>query len=489
MNSFQMNIFKAINESSSKENNIFISPISIYHILSLTTNGASGNTKTEMLNTLCNENQDKMNENNKLIYSIINNFKNVEFANSIFTRDIPIPSFLEKAKDYKAKIDKLKDEKQINDWCSDATHGFIKKIVDKILPSDIMVLINAIYFKGKWETKFEKRLTEKREFFNYQKKTKLIDFMYSKHEYSYFENKTIQAISLNYQDDNLEALIILPKNDYDINKYIKTFNQEEYNYITDNLFNQKIALYLPKFEMKFEAELNKVLEQLGMKLAFKENADFSSMIKLEKGDGNIFISKIIHSSYIKIDEEGTKAAAATEVVMFRGGRGSRPEKSIVMDINHPFLFIIRNKDLPSGHDILFISKVENLKEEGGNESKNIKTRQKEGEKTDLSKLETVNISLNRPAKWYMYVIKQVLKNRENVDVRAGPLGAAQAIRCVEALKRLGYITYSKYYTTSDITDGRLKKYIIVKVKKTKDFQKLFNEREAERNKMLENQVK
>ena len=300
--------------------------------------------------------------------------------------------------------------------------------------------------------------------------------MYSKHEYTYFVNKTIQAISLNYQDDNLEALIILPKNDYDINKYIKTFNQEEYNYITDNLFNQKIALYLPKFEMKFEAKLNKVLEQLGMKLAFKENADFSSMIKLEKGDGNIFISKIIHSSYIKIDEEGTKAAASTEVVMFRGGRGSRPEKSIVMDINHPFLFIIRNKDLPSGHDILFISKVENLEEEGR-------------KKTDLSKLETVNISLNRPAKWYMYVIKQALKNRENVDVRAGPLGAAQAIRCVEALKRLGYITYSKYYTTSDITDGRIKKYIVVKVKKTKDFQKLFDEREAERKRILESQKK
>ena len=116
-------------------------------------------------------------------------------------------------------------------------------------------------------------------------------------------------------------------------------------------------------------------------------------------------------------------------------------------------------------------------------------KKKEKKKTDLSKLETVNISLNRPAKWYMYVIKQALKNRENVDVRAGPLGAAQAIRCVEALKRLGYITYSKYYTSSDITDGRIKKYIVVKVKKTKDFQKLFDEREAERNKTMENQTK
>ena len=109
--------------------------------------------------------------------------------------------------------------------------------------------------------------------------------------------------------------------------------------------------------------------------------------------------------------------------------------------------------------------------------------------TDYTKLETVNLSFNRPAKWYMYIVKQALQHRDTVDIRARPLGAAQVVRVAEALKRLGYITYVKYFTTTVVTDGRLQRYIIVTVKKTKDFQKLFDEREAERSKMLASQEK
>ena len=109
--------------------------------------------------------------------------------------------------------------------------------------------------------------------------------------------------------------------------------------------------------------------------------------------------------------------------------------------------------------------------------------------TDFSTLDTVTLSFNRPAKWYMYVVKQVLRSRETVDIRARPLGAAQVVRVAEALKRLGYITYVKYMTTTTVTDGRLQRYIVVTVKKTKDFQKLYDEREAERKKNMEEQEK
>ena len=109
--------------------------------------------------------------------------------------------------------------------------------------------------------------------------------------------------------------------------------------------------------------------------------------------------------------------------------------------------------------------------------------------TDFSKLDTVTLSFNRPAKWYMYVVKQVLKTRDTCDIRARPLGAAQVVRVAEALKRLGYITYEKYYTQTVIDKERLQRFIIVKVKKTKDFQKLYDQREAERAKMLEAQEK
>ena len=113
----------------------------------------------------------------------------------------------------------------------------------------------------------------------------------------------------------------------------------------------------------------------------------------------------------------------------------------------------------------------------------------ERKQADYTKLDTVNLTFNRPAKWYMYVVKQVLKTRNTVDIRARPLGAAQVVRVAEALKRLGYITYVKYMTTTTVTDGRLQRYIVVTVKKTKDFQKLYDEREAERKKNMEEQEK
>ena len=117
------------------------------------------------------------------------------------------------------------------------------------------------------------------------------------------------------------------------------------------------------------------------------------------------------------------------------------------------------------------------------------TKAPERKQADYTKLDTVTLSYNRPAKWYMYVVKQVLKTRDSCDIRARPLGAAQVVRVAEALKRLGYITYEKYFTSTVINKDRLQRFITVKVKKTKDFQKLYDQREAERAKMLESQEK
>jgi hypothetical protein len=109
--------------------------------------------------------------------------------------------------------------------------------------------------------------------------------------------------------------------------------------------------------------------------------------------------------------------------------------------------------------------------------------------TDFSKLETVTLSYKRPAKWYMYVVKSTLKEKASVEIRARPSGAAQVVRVAEALKRLGYISYEKYYTTSVVQENNLLRYIVVRVKKTDNFDKLFKEREEERSKRLEAEAK
>ena len=345
---FQLEIIKFINTKNLGKN-IMISPLSIYHILSLTSNGAANTTMVEMLQLLGHKSKIDLNKDNSAISTAISNLKSVKMANAIFTKFKPEPAFMKLIEGYKSTIDDLISANQVNSWCSKATNNTINKIIDDI-NGVLMILINAIYFKGNWEKKFDTKLTNKLPFYNFNKGKKITDFMHMNNNFDYFEDENVQSIQINYNEDNLKALIILPKTEKDINNYIKNFNKKIYENIIKGLFNQKIDLSLPKFEIKYEGELKEILISMGMKEAFG-SADFSVM----KKEKDIHISKVIHKTFIKVDEEGTVASAVTAVVMAR--MMVRVNRMIV---NHPFLFIIRSDNLPLGHDILFFSKVEAL---------------------------------------------------------------------------------------------------------------------------------
>ena len=154
-------------------------------------------------------------------------------------------------KEYKDKLEVLKDAIQINQWCSEATHGKIPKIVNDINSNAKMMLINAIYFKGKWQEQFYPKITYLYAFYDSNNKISKIMFMHSSKKYDYFQNKGMQAISLNYKKDNLSALIILPKKEKDINDYIEYLTLDKYNNIVSGLTNQEVRLSLPKFEFDF----------------------------------------------------------------------------------------------------------------------------------------------------------------------------------------------------------------------------------------------
>ena len=161
INDFQLEILKKVN-SKNIGRNILVSPLSIYHILSLATNGAAKNTLTEMLKTLSHNNLNEMNNDNKKISSCIRKYKSVEMANGAFIKFTPEYSFLQMVKMYKAEIESLKDAAQINAWCSKATHNKINNIIGSIENLDLMVLINAVYFKGFWEKSFDKKKQKKK---------------------------------------------------------------------------------------------------------------------------------------------------------------------------------------------------------------------------------------------------------------------------------------------------------------------------------------
>lgn len=350
--SFQLQIFKEINKSHLGKN-IMVSPLSIYHILSLTTNGALNKTLSEMLKALNDKDLKNMNSINNVLNSNIQNFKTVELANAVFTKFKPEKGFIKMINQYKAEINSLESAEQINKWCKEKTHDKIPQIINSLNPNDLMVLINAIYFKGKWVKTFDKNMTVKNNFMNLNKTPKEVLFMNKKDDYPYFENDEVQALSLNYKEDNLSALIILPKNGKDVNNYIESFTTQKYATIVMNLCKNKIRLSTPKFVINFEDELKPYFNSLGMIEAFTDNADFSAMSKTNR----LKIAKILHKTFIEVDEEGTEAAGATAVVM---RKKAMPKKEIEMIVDHPFLFIIRSEQLPSGHDILFISKVEAL---------------------------------------------------------------------------------------------------------------------------------
>ena len=353
MNSFQLKIFQEINKIN-KGKNIMVSPFSIYHIVSLTANGAANKTLEQMLSALCHKDKNEMNQDNKLISSAIMSFKSAEIANAVFTKFKPVDSFMEMVKVYKAKVDLLKDAAQVNTWCKNATHEKIPEIIDSLSDDDVMVLINAIYFKGIWQKSFDINKTFESDFMNFNKEPKLVKFMNITESFGYFEDEELQAISLNYTSDNMRAFIILPKKETDINIYIQSLTLEKYYEILKKLENKKVIFSLPKFEINFGEELKPCFISLGMVDAFTNAADFSAM----KADNSIKIGRIIHKTFINVDEKGTEAAAATAVVMRK--KCMRPNNDPVMNVNHPFLFIIRADDLPSGHDILFASKIEAL---------------------------------------------------------------------------------------------------------------------------------
>ena len=169
--SFQMSFFKEMNKNYKNEN-LIVSPISAYQILGLTANGAKGKTQKEMISALENKNLEELNKINTDILYLTKELKTVEIANSIMTKFPPKKSFLAASSRYGATVETLKSVAQVNAWSNAKTHGKIPTILNSLSPKTLMILLNAVYFKGKWEEAFDKEDTKKKTFYNCNDKSK-----------------------------------------------------------------------------------------------------------------------------------------------------------------------------------------------------------------------------------------------------------------------------------------------------------------------------
>jgi len=350
---FQTSIFNEVNLDFQGEN-VILSPLSIFQVLGLTTNGGVGITQKEMISTLEASTLDNLNNVNLKIKDIIKNFVSVELANGVMSIFEPIKSFSKVCDKYEAPIEKLISKKQVNDWCSKNTHGKITEIIDELNPATVMLLLNAVYFRGEWTYPFNPEATKGGVFYNFGKEEKKVEMMLQTHEFNYYEDSQIQAVELPYKNDSMSALIILPNKDVDINNFINqnNVNDDFFKKVIDGMKSRNVKLSLPKFEVGFYSKLKNVLQRLKMETPFTGAADFSGI----NGSGGLYIDDVIHKTYLKVDEIGSEAAGVTIVDM----RKSLPINVVGMEVNRPFIVILRSSELPKDNDFLFMAKIEEI---------------------------------------------------------------------------------------------------------------------------------
>ena len=339
---FALKLFKKSREDNK---NTLISPLSVLCALSMTANGADGETLKQMEDVLGMS----VDELNLYIHSYMKNLPETEkyklkLANSIwFIEDARFTvnqDFLQTNADYygadiyKAPFDDatLKD---INNWVSENTDGMIEDILDKIPDSAIMYLVNALAFEAEWQDIYLKSQVRIGRFKTEDGIAKNAEFMHSQ-ENVYLEDENATGFMKYYKDRKYAFVALLPKDGVSVKDYLDTLTGEE---ITDMLADHgytAVSTAIPKFETEYDVEMSDVLKNLGMTDAF--NMDVADFTKLgESSDGNIFISRVLHKTFISVGEKGTKAGAATVIEAADGAMEVEP-KAVFLD--RPFVYML-----------------------------------------------------------------------------------------------------------------------------------------------------
>jgi serpin B len=354
--------FELFNQLQQKDQgkNIFYSPLSVALALSMAYNGAAGETREAMRRTLKTEGLsiDEVNEASAaLINSLGSSDPKVELAiaNSVWARrEVKFrEDFIERNRQFfGAEIASLdfgapSALTTINNWVSRNTKSKIPSIIEQINPDDVMLLINAVYFKGEWANKFKKGLTKNEPFYPLSGPQKEVPMMSQSGDYQYYRGYKFQAVRLFYGAKGASLDIFLPDKDSSIDDLLKGLSFEKCLQWTGSFHQAPGDIKIPRFKMDYESSLNDPLKALGMGVAFvREKADFSRM----RDQNDLYISEVKHKAVVEVNEEGTVAAAATSVGL---AQVSAPQRFTFI-ADHPFLMMIRDQRTDA---LLFIGVV------------------------------------------------------------------------------------------------------------------------------------
>ena len=366
-NEFALDLYEEVCNMLESDN-IFFSPYSISSALGMTYAGAEGQTATDMAETL--HFTLPVEATNRAFHSLTETLSSGELvraesgdpftlsiSNGLWVQDdfTLLDEYVAEVTMYYSaavrNLDFIDDpdgsRETINEWVAESTMDRIQNLIPAgVLNDDTrVVLTNAVYFKASWLKPFHEHFTSDAPFFLNNGSAINVPMMSQTDYFSYIFTEGYSAVELDYAEGNASMLILLP--DGDIEEFEQDFDSGMMETIRRRLSSTRVSISMPKFEFSRSMQLSRILRTLGMESAFGSGADFSGFT----GSPDLFISEVLHKAFVKVDETGTEAAAATAVVM---GITAIPEEPVEMNINRPFLFFILDRE--SGC-ILFMGRI------------------------------------------------------------------------------------------------------------------------------------
>ncbi len=363
-NAFAVELYGRLRNQSG---NLFFSPESISTALAMAYAGARGNTASEMAKTLhFTLPPAQLHPAMGALLGDLNAAHagyQLSVANALWAQRgyTFLPDFLKVMNnDYGAGLNQVDFKGSteaarltINHWVEQKTANKIQDLLQPgaLRSSTRLVLTNAIYFKGDWQTQFDKAQTKDEDFHVSPAQTKKAPLMHREGAFNYFNGGTFQALEIPYKSNELSMVVLLPNDPGSLPALEQSMSATKMQQWLHQLAPvPKVIVTMPKFKTTQQFELGDTLAAMGMPQAFSASANFSGMT----GNRDFFISAVIHKAYIDVNEEGTEAAAATAVTMRALAMRAPNPAPPVFRADHPFVFLIRDH---ASNSILFMGRM------------------------------------------------------------------------------------------------------------------------------------
>lgn len=359
--SFTFGLFRDI-VSNDRGNIVFISPLSASMALSMTAAGADGTTLQEMTGALGFDFSIKeLNAYNRSVMDMLSEDPDgveLNIANSIWISDLlPVKKkFIRTVRrNYSALASNLdfsdpSSPSVINGWCSENTAGRIDKMIERMDPTAVMYLLNALYFKGMWQKPFNPAKSCEWTFHGDAADAK-VKFMQNTEYFPCYVGPEASILELPYGEDASFVMnVILPAEGTSVDEFVSGLDSEAFATLVGLMEFGRVKVMMPAFKAEYDVSLNETLKRLGMRTAFTAMADFSGISREP-----LMISDVRQKTFIEVNEEGSEAAAITSVTVMR--TTALPPDYTVFDVDRPFVFVIRERATGT---VLFMGLVRNL---------------------------------------------------------------------------------------------------------------------------------